>query len=256
MTPPRVFVMANNRLGASVVAWLRAQDVELGGLAIHPQERRRYGDEILEAAGLPARRIFDGSRLEDPTVLELIGALGCDLGVSVLFGYIVRPPFLALFPRGVVNLHPALLPYNRGAQPNVWAIVDGTPAGATLHYIDPGVDTGDVIAQAQTEVSSVDTGETLYHKLERDSLTLFQKAWPALADGTAPRSPQSGEGTHHRTRDRATIDEIDLDRSYRAGDLINILRATTFPPYHGAFFRVGGQRIYLRLQLEAEKEPA
>lgn len=47
-----------------------------------------------------------------------------------------------------MNLHISYLPWNKGADPNFWSCIDGTPAGVTLHHIDAGVDTGDIIAQA------------------------------------------------------------------------------------------------------------
>src|SRR5205823_2904000 len=157
--------------------------------------------------------------------------------LSVLFDYILSGKFLALFPRGCLNLHPALLPYNRGEYPNVWSIVEGTPSGVTLHYIDEGIDTGDIIAQKAVPVDPVDTGETLYRKLEQASVVLFKETWPHVCAGRAPRIPQIlTTGTQHKRRDVETIDEIDLNRSYIAGDLINILRSRTFPPYRGAYF--------------------
>jgi len=57
--------------------------------------------------------------------------------VSVLFDYILKPDFLGMFPGGTINLNPALLPYNRGQYPNVWSIVEGTPAGATIILATP-----------------------------------------------------------------------------------------------------------------------
>ena len=53
-------------------------------------------------------------------------------------------------------------------------------------------------------------------------------------------------------RDLERIDEIDLDARYRAGDLLDVLRARTFPPHKGAFFRANGKRVYVRVSLEAE----
>ncbi|HET6280473.1 MAG TPA: hypothetical protein VFH73_05890, partial [Polyangia bacterium] len=98
-----------------------------------------------------------------------------------------------------------------------------------------------------------DTGHSLYHRLEVASLELFRQTWPALAAGEAPRVTQvPGAGTTHRTADVQAVDEIDLDRNYRARDLINLLRARTFPPYKGAYFRDGRDRVYLRLQLDRE----
>jgi methionyl-tRNA formyltransferase len=249
----KIFFMGNNWLGWRALAWLRERGADVVGLALHPPERRQHGDEIVAAASLPPDRIFDASHLRDPVVRRRVAALHADIGLSVLLGYILAPEFLAVFPRGVVNLHPAWLPFNRGAHPNVWSIVDGTPAGATLHWVDPGVDTGDIIAQAPIEVAAEDTGETLYRKLERASLEVFRQTWPAIEAGTAPRRRQEGPGTSHRVRDLERIDEIDLDRSYRARDLLDVLRARTFSPHKGAFFRAEGKRVYVRVCLEAEE---
>jgi methionyl-tRNA formyltransferase len=211
---------------------------------------RRHGDEILALLGLPDARVFDGSRLAEPEVLASIEALRPEIGVSILFGYLLRRPMLDLLPAGCVNLHPALLPYNRGAYPNVWSIVDQTPAGATLHYVDEGVDTGDIITQRAVEVDVTDTGATLYARLEKAALELFRETWPLLSSGEAGRTPQNhGDGTSHRVRDVETIDEISLDQMYTARSIIDLLRARTFPPHRGAYFRHGGGKVYLELNL-------
>jgi methionyl-tRNA formyltransferase len=174
-----------------------------------------------------------------------------DIGLSVLFDHILKPDFIEIFPQGVINLHPSYLPYNRGQYPNVWSIVDGTPAGVTLHYINEDIDTGDIIAQREVEVEPVDTGESLYRKLEHACVELFKITWPNIKSGKAPRNPQStNAGTYYVTRDVDKIDEIDLDGTYTARELIDILRARTFPPYGGAYFRQGNHKVSIRVQLE------
>jgi len=251
----RILFTGNNWLGLQALRFLRDAGEEIVGLALHPPGRRKYADELAAASGLGVNKILDGSSLSTPAGLAAAQALEADVVVSVLFDYLFRAPFLASFPRGVVNLHPSLLPYNRGQYPNVWSILEGTPAGVTFHYIDAGVDTGDIIAQRQVDVAPTDTGETLYRKLERAGLELFREAWPAFREGRAPRQPQSGApGTSHRTSDVAAVDEIDLERTYTARALIDLLRARTFPTHRGAYFRAGGQKVYLRLQLEAEDD--
>lgn len=251
----RILVFANNKVGWHVVEWLRRQGETLAGLVVHPEQRRRFGPEILAAARLGPEQIFDGSQLDRPEVLAAIADLRPDIGVSAYFGYILRQSLLDLLPAGCVNIHPALLPYNRGANPNVWSIVEGTPAGVTIHYIDRGVDTGDLISQREVAVEPVDTGATLYARLEAASLELFAETWPQLRAGTAPRMPQPSGGTLHRARDVARIDAIDLDRSYTGRELIDILRARTFPPYPGAYIVRDGRKIFLRLELEYADEP-
>lgn len=248
--PPRIVYLANNRVGLAALELLRRDGTEIAGLVVHPADRQKHRAEIIAASGVPADRIFDGSTLRAPAVLAAIAALDADLALSVYFGYLLRAEFLAVFDGNVLNLHPALLPYNRGAHPNVWSIIDRTPAGATLHYIDPGVDTGDIVAQAAVTVEPVDTAATLYARLEAASLDLLAATWPAIRAGTIPRRPQpAGGGTSHRVRDLASLDRIDLDRSYTARELIDLLRARTFPPHAGAYIEVDGKRIYLRLDL-------
>ena len=246
----RVLFLGNNSLAARVAGYLRDEGDEIVGAVLHPEARRRFGEEIRAAAGVPASRVFDGSRLEERVMLETLEGLSAEIGVSVLFGYMLRAGFRNLLPHGCVNLHPGYLPYNRGAYPNVWSIVEQTPAGATLHYVDDGIDTGDIVAQKRVDVAPTDTGESLYRKLEEACLEVFATAWPLLREGRAPRVPQQGPGTFHRVRDVEAIDRIDPDRTYRAADLIDILRARTFPPHTGAFLHHGDRRVLLRLDLE------
>ena len=246
----RVVVMGNNRVAWECVRVLREQGCDIVGLVLHPEEKRRFGEELTAAAGVPVEAVFPGDRLREPAVQEALRALGADVALSLLFDYILRPGILEIFPLGIVNLHPSYLPYNRGQYPNVWSIVEGTPAGVTLHYVDEGIDTGDIIAQREVPVLASDTGKTLYERLEAASVELFREVWPAVVAGEAPRRPQPrGGGTYHRSADADRLDHIDLDREYRARDLINILRARTFPPYSGAYFIDGDRKVHMRLEL-------
>jgi len=244
----RILFLGNNWLGWQILRWLNEQREEIVGVVLHPPKRRRWGDELVAEAG--AATIFDGSRLREPAVLDSLRELDCEIAVSILFGYILRPELIALPSAGCINLHPSLLPYNRGAHPNVWSIIEGTPAGTTLHYIDPGVDTGNIIAQREVGVEPIDTGETLYRRLEHASLELFKETWPAVRAGNAPRAAQGcAAGTSHLSSEVERVDEIDLEASYKARDLINLMRARTFPPHRGAYFQSDGRRIYVSLQL-------
>ncbi len=91
----------------------------------------------------------------------------------------------------------------------------------------------------------------MYRKLEVEMVSLFKGTWEKIRTRTNVRVQQPADkGTSHRTRDVNGIDCIDRDKIYRAGDLIDVLRARTFPPYRGAYFEVDGKRVYLRLQLD------
>jgi methionyl-tRNA formyltransferase len=250
----RVLFLGNNRVGLEVLRWLKYTGTEIAGVGLHPVGKRKFGEELAATAGLSEDDILPGDRLRDPEVLERVRSLNPDMIVSVLFNYILKPELISIPKRGCINLHPSLLPWNRGQYPNVWSIIEGTPSGVTLHYVDEGVDTGDIIAQQEVEVEPVDTGETLHHKLEEVSIKLFKASWPQVEGDQAVRQPQlKDSGTHHRTRDVDAIDEIDLQEKVRAGALINLLRARTFPPYRGAYFVHDGRRVYVNVSLEYEE---
>lgn len=251
----RIVLFCNNWAGWQAFKWLLAQGEEVVGLVVHPEGSARCRGEILaEARRRPGIAVLDGSRLDREETVRSLAGLRPDIGLSVYFGYILKPEVLSLFPLEVLNLHPSYLPYNRGAHPNVWSIVEETPAGVTLHYVDAGIDTGDIVAQREVPVAPSDTGGSLYRKLERAGLELLQEAWPHIKAGRVRRQPQPRDrGTFHRVAQLRELDRIDLDKEYRARDLINLLRARTFPPYKGAYFEDQGRRVYIRLELEEEQ---
>lgn len=250
----KIVVLGNGRVAVNAVLWLREQGEEVVGLVLHPPERRRLGDELIRVSGLPPEKIFDAALLREAQTISALKALKPDIGLSVFFGYILKRDLLDVFPQGCLNVHPAFLPFNRGANPNVWSIIDGTPAGVTLHYIDQGVDTGDIIAQKEVTIEPIDTGESLYAKLEKESMQLLSETWPEVARGNIRKQPQPASGgSLHRTKDVEALDEIDLEKEYKARDLINILRARTFPPFPGAYFVDRGRKVFLSLHLKYEQ---
>lgn len=180
--------------------------------------------------GRKCRRWLEDHGLRTTLVSGPITQSDHDLGVSVGYRYIVPATVLAQTP--IVNLHTGLLPYNRGAYPNVWPLIDGTPAGVTLHWMDDGLDTGDVIARHQVPVEPWDTAYTLDHRLKDAAFELFQATWPRILDQTAPRSPQVGPWTEHRKADLASV-TFRLDQTMPVERVLAILRARSYPGYSG-----------------------
>ena len=245
-------LLGNGRVALAVLRKLVAESAPPVALVVHPTARARERDAIIAASGLGDADVREGPDLRRPDGIEWLAAHQPDWLISVYFGYILTGAALRLPRHGAVNLHPALLPYNRGAYPNVWSIVDGTPAGVTLHYIDEKLDTGDIVLQREVAVKRADTGEVLYRRLEDAAISLFAECWPMLQSGTLPRRQQPGGGTSHRLQDVERIDRIDPNALYRAGDLIDVLRGRTFPPHRGAYLDYGDRRVYLQLQLQEE----
>lgn len=194
--------------------------------------------------------------------LPLVEQLAPDLVVSAGFGHLVPGEILSVPPKGCVNVHPALLPYNRGMSPNVWSIVEGTPAGVTIHYMDETLDTGPIIAQREVDTRFSDTGKDLHYRLEDEQVSLFKETWPAIRDGDPGVEEQSEtEGTYHDVDDFTELCKLDPDEEMTVRELLDRLRALTFPPFENAYLDVDGERYYVDVEItpadeEGEGEPA
>lgn len=147
----------------------------------------------------------------EPLDVEHLDDLNPDFLVSYGYRHILRKPVLDRFPARAVNLHISFLPFNRGADPNLWSILEGTPRGVTIHYLDEGIDTGDIIAQRRVEFSSVDTLRTSYGKLQAAIVELFGEQWPAIRAGTCDRQSQTGSGTFHRAKEIERVRHLLVD---------------------------------------------
>ena len=248
----RFIYCANGVIGATILHWLVQTGDRPAGIVIHPPERARLRDEMIETAGLDHANILDGSIINTEEGLAWLGDRQPDLLLSVNFGYLFGAAVLSVPSKGAINLHTSLLPFNRGAYPNVWTIVDGTPAGVTLHRIDERIDNGEIIAQCEIPSRAVDTGATLYARLEQAAIELFKAAWPSIRAGSFEPRPQVAGGSFHTASELRTVERIDPNQQLRAGQLIDILRACTFPPHKGAYLDLGNRRIYLRLELSEE----
>jgi methionyl-tRNA formyltransferase len=139
---------------------------------------------------------------------ETTRRLNPELVVSHGYSYILESDVLEAICRRAVNLHISYLPWNRGADPNLWSWIERTPKGVTIHHIDDGIDTGDIIAQRNVEFDDGETLASSYERLQAEMLTLFQEEWPAIRAGSCARRPQAGPGTFHRLADRARVEHL------------------------------------------------
>jgi methionyl-tRNA formyltransferase len=108
-----------------------------------------------------------------------------DLIISYNYRYIISKEVVNLFRNKIINLHISLLPYNRGAHPNVWSFIEDTPKGVTIHMIDEGLDTGDIIFQKELQFDeNEETFFTTYDKLNIEIQNLFKENWGKIKTGS------------------------------------------------------------------------
>ncbi len=106
-----------------------------------------------------------------------------DLGISVHYSHILKKEHIEKFTHGVINIHPSLLPHGRGADPCLWSLFDGKPCGITIHWVDEGIDTGNILFQLPVEPSLLETGQSLYSKLISYYKHIFPVFWMSFHEG-------------------------------------------------------------------------
>jgi len=114
-------------------------------------------DELLEGRDIPRYKVPNHNKRQ---CRELLEELKPDLGV--LGGSrIIRKRILEIPPDGVLNSHPGLLPEVRGSASPAWSVYYDIPIGATCHFIDANIDTGDIVLRREIPVHRGDTYEKL-----------------------------------------------------------------------------------------------
>jgi methionyl-tRNA formyltransferase len=173
-----------------------------------------------------------------------------DLGILAWWPKIIKSSLIDTPRLGFLNTHPSLLPHNRGKHYNFWALVEQAPFGVTIHKVDSGVDTGDIVAQATIDYDWCDTGQTLYYKAQSAMFDLFCKTYPVLRKGQYDSNPQNKcLGSFHRAVEIEDASMINLDANYRGRELLNLLRARTFEGYPGCWFKDGGERYEISVKI-------
>lgn len=128
-----------------------------------------------------------------------------DFLISYGYRYIIGKTVIDLFPERAINLHISYLPWNRGADPNIWSFVNQTPKGVTIHLLDRGIDSGDILFQKEVEFTDKDTLASSYQKLKTEIEHLFMSKWEKLKAGDFSRTPQIAKGSFHLSQDKGLL---------------------------------------------------
>lgn len=150
-------------------------------------------------------RVF---RIENKLTVEMVRELQPSFVISFNYRHLVSKEVLELLPDRVINLHISLLPYNRGSSPNFFSFMDDTPKGVTIHLMDKGLDTGDILCQKEVKFDeSQETFTSSYEKLMQEVKDLFKENWEDIRDGRITPVKQSGIGTYNKMRELEVIQE-------------------------------------------------
>lgn len=198
------------------------------------RDRRRY------AGGREARFFFGANparlkrsdllveipHINHPDVVALADRLKPDV-IAVFGTSLIRGPLLTKGRLGIFNLHGGLSPRYRGADCTFWALYNGEidQIGCTLHRIDAGIDTGDLIAHVSPEVAEGDDELTLFWRAVRDSADAYAELIERLERGERLGRPQLEKGRLYQVKQRGWREERLLAMRMKNG----LLRESQLP---------------------------
>jgi methionyl-tRNA formyltransferase len=160
-----------------------------------------------------------------PEFGQAVKALVPDLFVAAGYMGVFKEAALAVPRLLAVNFHASLLPAYRGKHPVFWALRNGERwSGLTVHVVDRGLDTGDILYQVKVRTRRNDTPAALYDRIVARSLWLPSRLVRDAEQGTLPRRPQPCEGVSYHS----SVDQEDfrLDWSWPAERLRRMIRVS------------------------------
>lgn len=238
----RVIFIGQAPFGKDCLQALVNQGEEVVGVITVPDvPGQKRPNPVKELAGELSLPLFQPPRLRGEEVHSWVEGLAPDLLVLAFVTDIVARPIIELAALGAINYHPSLLPKYRGASAINWAVICGEKeTGVTVHYIDEGIDTGDIILQEKVAIDPDDTVASLYfNKLYPLGVRLVAEAVRLIREGKAPRVPQDHALASYQPpiQEKHTV----IDWLQPAGRVYDLIRGSN--PVPGATTWLRGKKL-------------
>ncbi len=208
---------------------------------------------ILELSAQRQLPVYPVGRLKEAETIDMLTAVAPDLICVSCFNQIFPPPLLALPRLGCLNVHPSRLPHFRGPSPLFWTFHEGQQETAvTVHFMDVGIDTGDIALQADLTFPDGISGAQAEQMAAERGGRLLLEAIRQLADGRLPRHPQAESGSYYPV---PAADDFRLDGNWSAQRAFNFMRGTAewARPYS---VHVAGQELVLLSAVSFDSDAA
>ena len=128
-----------------------------------------------------------------------------DFILSFGFRKIISENFIKKIKKPIFNIHLSYLPFNRGAHPKFWSFIEKTPAGVSIHKIDKGIDTGNIILRKKISfninLNKFSTFKKTYNYLFLEAEKLFKKNFNKIYNKKYKKILNNSKGTFHYKKD-------------------------------------------------------
>lgn len=246
------YAFAGDRaISVNILRFLILRGFAPSALLVSETTEASHASDLIGLAQIDNKYVFKGNAFKKSESLKKLEELNLDYIIGIHFPYIIPKSVLEIPKIGVLNLHPAYLPYNKGWHTPSWAIIEGKPYGATLHFMEEALDKGNIIHQKKLQVLPEDTADSLYQKALKLEEEVFFESFDKLVSLNPKSEIQSENGTSHLRKDLKSIQKIELNKTYTGEEILNKLRAlTTNSISEAAYFEIDDKRIAVQVILK------
>jgi methionyl-tRNA formyltransferase len=179
-------------VGAPTLSALVANGYNVAAVVVNHEASTSRKSRPLEIAEVAAQHNIPVLSPDKPAeIIDQLKGYNAPVGVLVAYGRMVPQSIIDIFPRGIINIHPSLLPLNRGSSPIEQAMLDGaTQTGVSLMGLVKAMDAGPVYAQATVVLNGTETKAQLTNTLLKKGGEMLIETLPSILDGTAQTTQQ------------------------------------------------------------------
>lgn len=187
--------------------------------------------------------------------MEELHDINFDVGFSVRYNRLIPKRLIDNSKFGIFNIHGGILPEYRGPYSDIHSIINGEKEyGVTLHFIDEGADTGDIVDILKIPIEPNDTGMSLHRKSEQLCFDILQRNIDTILAGQAKGTPQTSYiKSGHICREYKKIDCRNIKNigfmDLNSDKALRIIRAFDDPTHEPAYTIINGNRVFLRLSI-------
>jgi methionyl-tRNA formyltransferase len=240
----------DRKVAVEILSFIIRKGFTPAALFVSDDSKATHSSELIELANLNEEFVFKGTQCIHENALKILSSLSLDYIIGIHFPYIISKDLLEVPQVGFINLHPAFLPFNKGWNTPSWAILDGTPYGATLHFMEEKLDAGNIILQKEIQVDFCDTANTLYQKVLDLEFEVFKDSFQQLLSLNPKSYKQTVEGTSYKKSDLKSVQRLNLENNISVGELLNKLKGlTTNNINEAAYVEYEGKKIALQIKL-------
>jgi methionyl-tRNA formyltransferase len=185
--------------------------------------------------------LFCPENPRDPSFIRAVRELEPDVIIVNCYQFYLPGSLLEIPPLGTINFHASLLPRHAGMHPNFWAIWYGDrETGMVVHYLDEGIDTGDIIYENRVPIMPGDTVNRLYHRIFETSVPLVKRLLDDLEARILPRKPQDMTKYFYNYE----IEQKDYELDFRQPARVLAGRVAMAPGKF--FFTLNGKKYFVK----------